>query len=91
MRVSNDFIMREIAGEFLLVPTGAAAAKFNGLITMNEVGKFIFQTLSEEHTAREVAEQMTKEYDVDTETALADTEEFLQQLRQIGALVEDAE
>lgn len=90
MRVSKDFIMREIAGEFILVPTGAAAAKFNGLITMNEVGKFIFQTLAEEHTAQEVAAHITEEYSVDAGTALADLEEFLQQLRQIGALVEDA-
>ena len=82
--------MREIAGEFILVPTGAAAAKFNGLITMNEVGKFIFQTLAEEHTAQEVAARITGEYRVDAGTALADLEEFLQQLRQIGALVEDA-
>ena len=90
MRVSKDFIMREIAGEFILVPTGAAAAKFNGLITMNEVGKFIFQTLAEEHTAQEVAARITEEYSVDAGTALTDLEEFLQQLRQIGALVGDA-
>ena len=90
MRVSKDFIMREIAGEFILVPTGAAAAKFNGLITMNEVGKFIFQTLAEENTAQEVAARITEEYSVDAGTALTDLEEFLQQLRQIGALVEDA-
>lgn len=90
MRVSKDFIMREIAGEFILVPTGAAAAKFNGLITMNEVGKFIFQTLAEEHTTQEVAARIAEEYSVDAGTALTDLEEFLQQLRQIGALVEDA-
>ena len=91
MRVSNDYIMRQIAGEFLLVPTGAAAAKFNGLITMNDVGRFIFQTLAEEHTVCEVAALITKEYDVDENTAIADTEEFVQQLRQIGALVDDSQ
>ena len=91
MRVSNDYIMRQIAGEFLLVPTGAAAARFNGLITMNDVGRFIFQMLAEEHTVCEVAALITKEYDVDENTALADTEEFVQQLRQIGALVDDTQ
>lgn len=91
MRVSTDFIMREIAGEFILVPTGAAAAKFNGLITMNEVGKFIFQSLSEERTAQQMVSLLTAEYTVDAETARQDLDEFLQQLRQIGALVEDAQ
>ena len=88
MKVSNDFILREIAGEFLLVPVGAASAMFNGLITMNELGKFIFQALSEDLTARQVAEKITGEYEVDFATALADTEEFLDQLRQVGALEE---
>lgn len=89
MRASKNFIMREIAGEYILVPVGAAVAKFNGLITMNEVGKTIFNALAEDHTARELAEKITGEYDVDIETALSDTEEFLQQLREVGALEEE--
>ena len=35
MKVSKDFILREIAGEYILVPTGISATKINGLITMN--------------------------------------------------------
>lgn len=88
MKVSKDFILREIAGEILLVPTGAAAARFNGLITMNELGKFIVQALGEDMTLPQLAEKITGEYEVDYETALADAEEFADQLRQVGALVE---
>ena len=89
MKVSKDFIMREIAGEHILVPVGAAAAKFNGLITMNEVGKFVLDLLEEERTEQELVEKITKDYDVTPKTALADVKAFLQQLREIGALVED--
>lgn len=88
MKVSNDFILREIAGEYLLVPVGAAAAKFNGLITLNETAYTIFQALAEERTAGELTALVISEYDVDAETARADVDEFVQQLRQIGALVE---
>ena len=89
MRASKDFMMREIAGEFILVPVGAAAVKFNGLITMNELGKFIFDLLAEERTVQELAEKIVGEYDVTLDTARTDTEEFLQQLRDVGALVEE--
>ena len=89
MIASKDFIMREIAGEFILVPVGAAAMNFSGLITMNELGKFIFHLLAEERTVPELAEKITAEYDVSLETAVSDCEEFLQQLREIGALVEE--
>ena len=88
MKVSKEFILREIAGENILVPIGTAAAHFNGLISMNEVGRFLFDLLAEEHTAQELADRVCGEYDVARETALQDVEEFLQQLREIGALVE---
>lgn len=89
MKVSDEFILREIAGEYMLVPVGSAAASFNGLITMNEVGNFIFNALRTEQTEAALLEQITAEYDVPADTAKNDLREFLDQLRQVNALVED--
>ena len=89
MRVSNDFILREIVGEYILVPVGNAASKFNGLITMNEIGTFIFKALQNEKTEEQLLEAILGEYEVSKETATADLKEFLEQLRQIGALIEE--
>ena len=89
MKVSSDFILREIAGEFILVPVGSAAAQFNGLITLNETARTIFLALAQERTVEELTDAVTAEYEVDRETARADVEEFLRQLREVGALVED--
>ena len=88
MRVSNDFILREIAGEFMLVPVGAAATRLNGLIVLNECGSTIFKALANECTKEDLVKAVCSEYDVAAETAEADVEEFLCQLREIGALVE---
>lgn len=88
MKVSNDFLLREIAGEYMIVPVGAAASNFVGLISMNEVAKVIFEALSVERTAEELVDLILKEYDVDRETAHQDILEFLQKLRDIGALIE---
>lgn len=38
MKISKEFILREIAGEYILVPVGKTALTFNGLVTVNEVG-----------------------------------------------------
>ena len=86
MKVSKDFILREIAGEYILVPTGASAAKINGLITMNELGCFIFKTLTESQTMETLVDAIVAEYDVDRNTAQADAREFLTQLDEIGGL-----
>ena len=34
MKRNDNYIVRKIAGETLLVPTGAAAREFSGLITL---------------------------------------------------------
>ena len=90
MRASQDFIRREIAGEYLLVPTGAAAARINGLVTLNELGDYIFRKLADEQTEQSLLAAIVSEYDVDNETARADLRDFLSQMRQIGALEEQA-
>ena len=39
MKRNTDFMLRDIAGEVILVPTGAATQQFNGMITLNEVDR----------------------------------------------------
>ena len=86
MKASKDFILREIAGEYILVPAGAASTRLNGLITLNELGWFIFKTLKTEQTLDSLTDAITAEYDVEREVARADALEFLQQLDKAGAL-----
>ncbi len=88
MKVSKDFILREIAGEYILVPTGASAAKISGLVTMNELGCFIYKALRTEKTMEQLVDAIAAEYTVDRDTAQTDAQEFLQQLREIGGLEE---
>ena len=42
--------MREIAGEYILIPVGAAALEFQGIMTLNESGLFLWRMLQEECT-----------------------------------------
>ena len=41
MRIKEGFMLREVLGETVAVPTGAAAAEFNGMINLNEVAAFL--------------------------------------------------
>ena len=40
---NEDYIVREIAGETILVPTGASAEHFNGMLTLNETSRFLWE------------------------------------------------
>lgn len=86
MRRSEDYLLRTIAGETILIPTGAAARQLSGLVTLNELGAFIWQQLADDCTLDTIAARITAEYDVDDATARADAENFLQYLHEIGAL-----
>ena len=47
MKIKKEFVMRRIDDECLLVPVGETASSFNGIITLNEVGAFVWEQLSE--------------------------------------------
>lgn len=86
MRASTDFLLREIAGEFMLVPVGPGASGINGLVTLNEIGAFLFKALQTDQSLDSLTEAVVSEYDVAPETARADAADFLRQLSEIGAL-----
>ena len=48
MRINKEFVLREIAGDYILVPVGDTALEFNGLITLNEVGAFLWGKLQQD-------------------------------------------
>ena len=77
-RRNEDFIYRDIAGEAILVPTGQAARKLNGMVSLNETGAFLWNALAEPRTPAALVEQMTAEYEIDTATALEDISGFLE-------------
>ena len=69
MQVSKDYLLRTIAGETILIPSGAAAQKFNGLVTVNAIGAFIWDVLQAPTDLDALVARITDEYDVDADTA----------------------
>lgn len=86
MKIKHTFAVREIAGDYILVPVGESALEFSGLITTNEVGAFIWKQLSEGIEKTEVMERVVSEFDVDADTARDDIDAFIQQLEQLNIL-----
>lgn len=90
MRISEEFILRDIAGDYIIVPTGAEAMKFQGLITVNEVGAFLWTELQKKDLSEEeLIAVLLKEYDVDQEIATKDVNEFLAIVRNRGMLKDE--
>lgn len=88
MKVSENFVMRNVAGDVVLVPTGPVAQYFNGMISMNEVSGFIWQHLEQCETPEDMLKLVLEEYEVDEEVAKKDVYEFLANLKRAG-MIED--
>lgn len=84
MKIVKDFILREIAGECVLVPTGATTQEFNGLITMSDTAKFIWENMEKADSFETLIGMILEEYEIDEDTARQDAYQFINQLLQTG-------
>ena len=88
MKINKEFVLREIVGDYIIIPTGRTVLEFNGLITVNEVGVTIWNMLQEEVTMDELVQGVLAEYDVEEAVARKDIQEFLGELVKGGILDE---
>ena len=86
MRVSKDLILREVAGEYILIPVGKAALEIHGMINLSESAVLLWKKLQEDCTEEELVQALLVEYDIDRETAVADVRELIGQMQKIGVI-----
>ena len=82
MKIKNEYIMRNIAGDDVLVHIGKTVNDFNGLIILNEMAKFIWEKMIEVDNEEELLNCILDEYEVEKDVAKADLDEFLNILRE---------
>ena len=76
--MKNNYLLREIAGEYMLVPLGESS--FNSMVTFNETGAFIWRKLEAGLKEDEIANALTLEYNVKYNQALEDVKELISYL-----------
>lgn len=86
MKIKREFVLREIAGDILLVPTGKTALDLNGMLTMNSVGADIWKMLPEVESEDEIVSRLLEEYEAEPEQVKNDVAEFLDKFRELGIL-----
>ena len=81
MKIKQGFVIREIAGQSVVVALGEASKIFNGMIKLNETGKSIWTQLADGCEREAIIEAMLREYDVDRETVNRDVDGFINILK----------
>lgn len=88
MKIKDNFILRTVAGMNVVLPLGADANNFKGLLTLNESGVMLFELLRNECTKEQLVCALVGEYDVSREQAQADVDEFVDKLKSVGCIVQ---
>lgn len=80
MRTNREYMIREIAGEKILIPTGTASQKLNGMIRLTDTAAFIWEQVDTAENLAEITARVCREFDIDEETAARDVRGFLYEL-----------
>lgn len=83
MKCNLQFVAREVAGEYLLVPVGKTTLDLNGMLTLNEVGAFLWEKLPEAENEAALVNAVLEEYEADRAEVEKDVSEFLGKLREL--------
>lgn len=86
MKIKKEVVVRSVAGEHMLVPTGEAVLDFNGLFVLSESGKLLWDLIASGAEQEELVSALINEYGIDRQTAQDDTDEFIQKLCDIGII-----
>lgn len=84
MKIVKEFILREVAGECVLIPTGETTQEFNGMITLSDTARFIWENLEKADSLEEMTQMVLDTYEIDIETAQRDTAGFIRELFRAG-------
>lgn len=81
MKVKKGYLLREVAGNYVVVPTGKAALDFSGVITLNETGAFIWKQLASDKSEQELVAALLDEYDTEEVITKMDVGVFTSKLK----------
>ena len=81
MKIKDNFILRKVADSYVVVPVGKLTLDFNGIITLNETGAFLFELLQKGADREELIDRLLAEYDVAPERAAADVDVFIEKVK----------
>ncbi len=79
MKLKEGFILREVAGENVVVPSGDTL-NLNMMITLNETGRFLWERLETGAEEADLVNALLGEYDVSEADAKAHVSAFIEKL-----------
>ena len=88
MKLKYEFVVRNVADKTVAIAVDASADSFNGMLTLNDSGAFIFEHLREDTDVDTLIKNFLQEYDATREQAENTITSFIEKLREAGLIEE---
>ena len=76
---TSGFVFKEMGNESVIIELVNNVVNMDKVLTLNDLGTFIYTQLKEEKSIEELLTLILTEFDVDRTTAIVDLEEFLKE------------
>ena len=85
LKIKDGFVMRDIAGDTVVIATGEISKTFHGMIRLNSTGKEIWEILSSRDLSEdEVIAEMAKRHDAKPEEISEGVIAFISKIKEAG-------
>lgn len=86
MKIKEGFVIKEIAGVWVVIPIGAKATEFMSIASLTETGALIWNMIEKGATKDQIIQAILSEYNIDEETAKKDFDAFIAKAADKGFL-----
>ncbi|MCD8005368.1 MAG: PqqD family protein [Oscillospiraceae bacterium] len=92
MKIKEGFIIRKVAGKYVVVATGEASKSFHGMVKLNETAKIIWEGLANGKIPDEITDELAKlnnaETEEDRKKIYDDVQSMIKEMQDAGFLVD---
>ena len=81
MKLKPRFVLRQVAGENVVIPAGGDL-NLNLMITLNDTGAFLWKLLEQDTDEEKLVAALLAEYDVDEASARTHVAAFVNKLKE---------
>ena len=86
MKIKSGYLLKEVAGTFLVVAVGKRAKEFNGMINLNETAAALWKELEKGATEQTLVAFLLDNYEVEKEQASENVKAFIEKLKEANLL-----
>jgi len=86
MRLKKDYVLRQVADTWVVLPLAAETVNFSGMLTLNDSGAMLWRVLEKDCSREALVQALLDEYEVEEEIARLDAGAFWDKLVDAGCI-----